>query len=89
MNQRIRRLAFGTALILAACSRPGRDAAGGASAMTAVDHAVAAAHAIETHPAATDSILAAHGLSRAGFDSLMYEVAADSALARAYAEAMR
>jgi len=90
MNARIRWLAFGTALILAAaCSRPGGEAAGGASAMTAVDHAVAAAHAIQANPAATDSILAAHGLTRARFDSLMYEVAADSALARAYTEAIK
>ena len=93
MNARIRRVAFSTALILAAaCSRPRGDAAGatgGASDMTAVDHAVAAAHAIQANPAATDSILAAHGLTRAGLDSLMYDVAADSALARAYTEAIR
>jgi hypothetical protein len=93
MNARMRRLAFGTALLLAAaCSRPGGEAAGaagGASAMTAVDHAVAAARAIQASPAATDSILAAHGLTRARFDSLMYEVAADSALARAYTEAIK
>jgi len=88
MNARIRWLAFGTALILAAaCSRPGGEAAGGASAMTAVDHAVAAAHAIQANPAATDSILAAHGLTRAGFNDLMYQVAADSALALAYTNA--
>lgn len=47
------------------------------------------ARAIQANPAATDSILAAHRLTGAGFDSLMYDVAADSALARAYTEAMR
>lgn len=96
MNARIRWLAFGTALILAtACSRPGGEAAGeagAASSMTATDHtvddAVAVARAIEANPAAADSILAAHGLTRAGFDSLMYHIAADSALARAYTEAI-
>jgi hypothetical protein len=93
MNARIRWSALGTALILvAACSRPGgqtADAAGGSSAMPVVDRAVVVARAIQANPAATDSILGAHGLTRVGFDSLMYDVAADSALARAYTEAMR
>ncbi|TFH64846.1 MAG: hypothetical protein E4G90_07305 [Gemmatimonadales bacterium] len=93
MKAGIRRLTFGTVLILAAaCNRRGGEAAGaagGASAMTAVDQAVAVARAIQANPAATDSILAARGLSRAGVDSLMYDIAADSALAREYAEAIR
>jgi hypothetical protein len=90
MNARIRWSALGTALILvAACSRPREQAVGAASTMTAVDRAVTLARAIQANPAATDSILAAQGLTRAGFDSLMYDVAADSALARAYTEAMR
>ncbi len=89
MNPRIRFVALATGLTLAAaCSRPG-GAGSGASAMTAVDHAVAAANAIQANPAAADSILAAHGLTRAGFDSLMYDVAADPALARAYTQAIR
>jgi hypothetical protein len=93
MNARTRWLALGAALILAAaCSRPEGNASGeprGASTTTAVDRAVAVARAIQANPAAADSILAAHGLTRAGFDSLMYDVAADSALARAYTEAIR
>ncbi len=93
MNPRIRFVALATGLTLAAaCSRPGGESAGaggGASAMAAVDHAVAAANAIRANPAAADSILAAHGLTRARFDSLMYEVAADPALARAYTQAIR
>jgi hypothetical protein len=94
MSTRFRRLSFGTALILAAaCSRSGGEASAaadeGASAIALVDRAVAVALAIRTNPAAGDSILAAHGLTRAAFDSLMYDVAADSALARAYAEAIR
>jgi hypothetical protein len=96
MNARIRWLAFGTVLILAAaCSRPGGERAseaGAASTMRATDHtvddAVAVAQAIEANAAAADSILAAHGLTHAGFDSLMYRIAADSALARAYTEAI-
>ena len=85
MNARIRRLAFGAALILAtACGRER-----GGSAMTPFDHAVAAAKAIQANVARTDSILTAHGLTRAGFDARMYEIAGDSAMARAYTEAIR
>jgi len=88
MNARMRGLALGSVLILAAaCSRAEENAAGEAAATTAVDRAVAVARAIRANPAAADSILASHGLTRAGLDSLMYEVAADSALARAYTEA--
>jgi hypothetical protein len=54
-----------------------------------VDQAVALAQAIRAMPGAADSILAAHGLTRPGFDSLMYAIAADSAMARAYTEAIR
>lgn len=54
-----------------------------------VQRAVTVARAIEADPAALDSILAAHGLSRAGLDSLMYAIAADSAKAAAYSAALR
>lgn len=97
MNTHIRHLAVATALILAAaCTRSGEaaDAAETASTQTAasmpkVDLAVAVAGALRANPAATDSILAAYRLTRAGFDSLMYEIAADAALARAYTQAIR
>ena len=90
MNPSIRRWAFGTALILApACGRPGGQAASEASTVTVLDHAVAVTRAIRATPAATDSILAAYGLTRAEFNDLMYEVAADSALARRYTEAIK
>jgi hypothetical protein len=93
MNTHLRRIACGAALILAAaCARPGGEAAEAAashSAVTGVDLAVATAQAIQARPAATDSILGAHGLTRPGFDSLMYDIAADPALARTYADAMR
>ncbi len=93
-------LLFITALLLlaGACDRPGarkadagyaNDAARPGSAVTTLDRAIAVAHAIRANPAATDSILAAHRLTRAGLDSLMYEVASDSAMARAYGEAVR
>lgn len=96
MNPRLRAVALGLMTIVAlGCGRPGPEAAGGAgdaggaSAPTVVDRAAAVARAIQADAAAADSILAAHGLTRAGFDSLMYEIAADSALARAYTEAIR
>lgn len=85
MNARIRRLAIGATLsVAAACGREQAE-----SAMTSFDHAVAAANAIQAMPERTDSILAAHGLTRAGFDALMYEIAADSSKARAYTQAIR
>lgn len=45
------------------------------------------ANAIEAQPGAADSILAAHDMTRAAFDSLVYEVAADPTLTAAYEEA--
>ena len=54
-----------------------------------VQRAVTVARAIEAKPAAIDSILSAHGLTRAGLDSLMYAIAADSAKAAAYSAALR
>ena len=86
MNAGLRRSAFGAALIVAAAC--GRER-GTASAMTPFDHAVAAAKAIRANPARTDSILTAHGFTPARFDALMYEIAGDSAMARAYTEAIQ
>ncbi len=92
MNVRIRNLTVGAALLLAAaCSRPGEGAAGepgGSPALSTEEHAVAAARTIQAAPAATDSILTAHGFTRAGFDSLIYEIAADPLRARAFTEAV-
>ena len=93
MNARIPWLALAAAMVLGGgCGPQGEEAAEAdenAPAMADVARAVATAQAIWGKPAAADSILAAHGLTRAGFDSLMYTVAADPALARAYAESMR
>ena len=52
-----------------------------------VQLAVAVAQAISAAPTKVDSILAAHGLTQAGLDSLMYTIAADSAKTAAYAAA--
>lgn len=51
--------------------------------------AVDVARAIEANPAASDSILAARGLTRAGLDSLMVAIATDSTKAAAYSAALR
>lgn len=92
MNTHVRRAACGVMLLLAtACGHPGEaaEAAVSSSTATGVDLAVVTAQAIEATPAAADSILGAHGLTRAGFDSLLYDIAADPTLARTYADAMR
>lgn len=49
-----------------------------------VDSVAMVANAIEARPAAADSILAAHEMSRARLDSLLYQIAGDPALTDAY-----
>ena len=99
MNARTRGLALAAALMLtAACSRPEAppaeaaevvDTQSGGVSLADLDRSVTVAKAIRATPGAADSILAAHGLTRPGFDSLMYAIAADSTLARAYTESIR
>ena len=54
-----------------------------------VEKAIAVYRGIEANPAAADSVLAAHGLTQAGLDSLIYDIASDSARAAAYRNAIR
>lgn len=99
MNAHIRGLALLAAVTMAAaCGRPEAPAAeapgarvteSGGVSLADLDRSVTVARAIRAMPNAADSILAANGLTRPGFDSLMYAIAADSALARAYAESIR
>lgn len=74
---------------LAACRGGGRrDDTARAAAMSPADSARAAArtaNAIAANPAAADSILAASGYTRDGFQEFMYRVAGDSAMSAAYA----
>ena len=65
------------------------DTAMAAAVPTWVADVAAAANAIEAQPAAADSILQAHGMTRVAFDSLLYEIAADPNLTAAYQEARR
>jgi hypothetical protein len=93
MNARSRIVVWGAALaLLAGCGgseEVASGAAAGAPTGSAAEPAVAVAQAIRANPAGADSILVAHGLTHDGFDSLMYDVAADAERARAYTEAMR
>jgi hypothetical protein len=84
------------ACTVAACAREGSQPADTTSQAAApatpavpaeVEHAVAVKRGIDAAPAKADSILSAHGMTAAGFDSLMYRIAADSALRAAYAAA--
>lgn len=50
-----------------------------------VTQALTIANGIEAAPAMVDSILQANNLTRAGFDSLLFKIAADSTLSAQYA----
>ncbi len=65
------------------------DTERGGVSLADLDRSVTTARAMRGMPGAADSILAANGFTRPGFDSLMYAIAADSALARAYTESIR
>lgn len=89
----MRVLWLGAALLLAAagCAGGGEQAdtavaGAGATADRAVTAAVVA-NAIAANPAAADSILSAAGYTPDGFQQLMYEIAADSAMSASYAAA--
>lgn len=86
-------LCVGAMVLLAAtgCARGEKQpdsavVAPAASADRAVTAAVVA-NAIAANPTAADSILGAAGYTRDGFQSLMYEIAADSAMSASYAAA--
>jgi hypothetical protein len=81
-------------LIVGACGGQRAGTTAGASGETEqasvpadVQTAVAVARGIEASPDRSDSVLAANGLTPAGFDSLMYRIAADSAMRAAFAAA--
>lgn len=76
------------ALLAAACGGAKEEAAAPAAESPAlpadVTLALAVAKGIQADPSTADSVLAANGLTRAGFDSLLYDIAADSAKSAAY-----
>ena len=54
-----------------------------------VSLALTVAEGIQAAPASADSVLSANGLTRPGFDSLLYKIAADSTLSAQYAAGKR
>ena len=51
--------------------------------------ALAVARGVEAAPAAVDSVLIANGLTRTGFDSLLYRIAEDGTLSAQYTAGRR
>lgn len=78
-------IALSALIVLAAC---GGDAPADAAADVAVHPDVAkaleVARGLGAHPTKGDSILEANGLTAATLDSLLYRIAADSALSAQY-----
>ena len=84
MNRPLMVLAL--ALVFTACSKAEEEAAPVDTTPAADVHlALTVSAAIEMHPGAIDSVLSAHALTRVSFDSLLFRIAADSAMAAQYA----
>lgn len=75
------------AVAVAGCARGETGVDSTTVAADPVVAAAATAKAIEANPAGADSILSAAGYTRESFQQFMYEVAADSTKAAAYAAA--
>ena len=76
-------------LVTAACQRTDKPAeAASTGAGGDVDRAVAVTLGVKAHPEAAESVLTAHSLTVASFDSLMWVIAMDSAKAVAYKQAI-
>jgi hypothetical protein len=86
----LRATSLAALLVTAGCQKAEKaPEAAVAAPETDVARAVAVTLGIKANEAAADSVLAAHGLTAEGFDSLMYTIASDSAKAAAYREAIR
>jgi hypothetical protein len=72
-------------LCVAGCARD----KSGASQPDRATQAAAIANAIAAKPASADSILKANGYTAESFETLMYEIASDSAMSVAYASAKK
>lgn len=86
------RLIVLSALALAACAGEPKseNVEPSAPAVSAdVTLALTVATGIQAAPAAADSVLRANNLTRAGFDSLLFKIAADSTLSAQYAAGLR
>jgi hypothetical protein len=91
MNRQITRAATLAALLVALACRKGgtSDQSVKTGAGEDVDRAVAVVLGIRANRSAAESVLSAHQLTAEQFDSLMYEIASDSAKAAAYAKAIQ
>lgn len=85
------RLTFLAALTLGAACGGSSESAPASQAEVApsgdVARAIAVARGIDANPAATDSVLKANGLTKAGLDSLMLRIAADSGMSAQFTAA--
>ena len=83
------RIAMTLMIVACAGDKSGRaDSSVAAETVPAdVQLALEVKHGIDAAPSKADSVLKANGLTTAGLDSLMFRIAADSALRAAYATA--
>jgi hypothetical protein len=89
MTMRTLSIGVGVVLVLSACARADKPAnttdTAPPPALNRAEGAALTANAIAANPTAADSILKANGHTADGFQKLMYEIAADSAMSADYA----
>lgn len=85
----MRNLLIISCVTLAACAAPKPEAAEAEPVAAEVTLALAIAKGIDAAPAAVDSVLQANGLTREGFDSLLYRIAEDGELSAQYTSGRR
>jgi hypothetical protein len=80
---------FCCAMLLGGCSADEVPEAGSPDTPEFIAQVASIARALTESPAAADSILQAHEMTRVQFDSLMYEIALDPMLTEAFEAARR
>ncbi len=81
----MKKLLIASVVALAACGEaPKPETPEVEPVSTEVMLALSIANSIEAHPASVDSVLLGNGLTRSGFDSLLYRIAEDSVLSAQY-----
>jgi hypothetical protein len=88
MVSQVRRGAVGLVALVVASAGAAACREHAAEVPPPVARAVAVVSDLRAHPGASDSVLAAHGLDARAFDSLLYAIAEDPALADAYTRAI-
>lgn len=82
-------LALAVLLVAAACGGAKEAPEAEPSVSADVTLALAISAALAANPASSDSVLTANGLTRDGLDSLLYRIAADSAMSAQYSAGRR